>query len=143
MSINSSSSPGSQAIDVAAFLQALFKPLVSWGLMVGFATWGGQPGVVCFTPMAWLLALWCGILYVQASGGRPGLLGPALTGAMLGVSMGLLFVILTSQLPLKPEEVINMEVLTACMVVGGIVICMALSAWAAHATLRRYNRRFH
>ncbi len=104
----------------------LIAPLLAWG-------------VVCVTPMAWLMALWCGGQYVRLSSGRPGSLGPALVGAALGLSMGIIFVLVSAwAMPVDPAEVSKVQTLTVVITVGGIVICAALSTFTARATLRRY-----
>ncbi len=133
-------SSNSSAIDLSAFLRTLIVPLIVWGVAVFTITAAGQPGVICVTPMAWLLALWCGSQYVRLSGGRAGSLGPALVGAALGLGMGILFILISRQMPVKPEEVSNMQAITAVIVVGGMVVCAALSTFTARATLRRYAR---
>ncbi len=139
MSTNSSSSASnSSAIHASAFLRTLIAPLIVWGATVMAVTASGQPGVVCITPVAWLMALWCGGQYVRLGGGRPDNLGPALLGAALGLGLGILFILISRQMPVKPEEVSNMQAITAVIVVGGIVVCAALSTFTARATLRRY-----
>ena len=55
-----------------AFLWALIAPLILWGVMMAAPLLAGQPGVVCLTPAAWLLAFWSGGAYIRFSDGRPG-----------------------------------------------------------------------
>jgi hypothetical protein len=135
----SSSSSHPPAIHLGAFLRTLIAPLIVWGAAVFSITAAGQPGVVCVTPMAWLMALWCGGQYIRLSGGRPGSLGPALVGAALGLGMGIIFALVSTQaMPVDPAEVSKAQTLTAIMIVGGMVVCAALSTFTARATLRRY-----
>ena len=139
MSDNSFSA--SPAIHLGAFLRTLTAPLIVWGAAVFTVTAAGQPDVVCVTPAAWLMALWCGGQYVRLSGGRPGHLGPALVGAALGLGMGLIFMLVSAQtMPIAPDEAGKSQILTAVMVLGGIAVCAALSTFTARATLRRYAR---
>ena len=94
MSLNSSSNPpNAPVINVSAFIRTLIAPLMVWTVVVIIITLAGQPGVVCVTPMAWLLALWCGGRYIRLTDGRPErwpLLGPAIIGALLGLGMGVI-----------------------------------------------------
>jgi hypothetical protein len=129
-------------IHVSAFLRTLIAPLIVWGAAVFSITAVGQPGVVCVTPMAWLLALWCGRRYVQLSDGQPDRFGPALLGAALGLCLGLIFVLVSAQaIPVDPSDVSKSQTLTAIMIAGGILVCAALSMFAARATLRQYSDR--
>jgi hypothetical protein len=53
--------------------------------------------------------------------------------------MGVLFVLVSTQtMPVALDEVSKMQLLTAFIVVGGSVVCAALSLFTARATLRRY-----
>lgn len=124
-----------------AILRTLIVPLLAWGVAVFTITRAGQPGVVCMTPMAWLLALWSGRQYVRLSDGQSGLLGPALVGAVLGLGLGPVFALVSAQaMPVDPSEVGKSQALTAIMIVGGVVVCTALSTFIARAALRRYAR---
>ena len=139
MSANSSSALSS--IHLSAFLRALIVPLLAWGMAVFTITTAGQPGVVCMTPMAWLLALWSGRQYVRLANGQPDRLGPVLLGAILGLGLGLIFALVSAQaMPVDPSEVGKSQTLTAIMIVGGIVACAALSTFMARTALRRYAR---
>jgi hypothetical protein len=139
--MSTQSSADSSAIHLGAFLRTLIAPLIVWGVAVFAITAAGQPGVVCMTPMAWLLALWSGGRYVRLSGRRPGSLGPALVGAALGLGLGLIFLLVSTQaMPVDPGEVSKTQALTALMIVGGMVVGAALSIFTARAALRRYAR---
>jgi hypothetical protein len=140
--MSANSSPALSAIHLSAFLRALIAPLLAWGAAVLFITVAGQPGVVCMTPMAWLLALWSGRQYVRLSNGQPDRLGPVLLGAVLGLGLGLIFALVSAQaLPVDPSEVGKSQMLTAIMIVGGIVVCAAFSTFTARAMLRQYGER--
>jgi hypothetical protein len=127
------------------FLQALIYPIMIWGLMVALATLSGQPGVVCITPMAWLLALWSGVRYVRLSGGQPTrfpLLGPVLLGAALGLAMGIIFslVVYLKFPPASPGDVYKTAVLTLFSFIGGMVSCAGFCTLTAWLTRRQYTR---
>jgi hypothetical protein len=148
MSSNSSSYSSSlPVIHLGAFLRTLIAPLIVWSVTVIVLTLAGQPGVACVTPVAWLLALWSGGRYIRFTGARPErwpLLGPALVGALLGLGMGVLFAIVSSQaMPVgnDPAEIAKAQTLTLIMAVGGIIVCTGLSALTANLTLRRMARR--
>ncbi|HTP11219.1 MAG TPA: hypothetical protein VMP08_23350, partial [Anaerolineae bacterium] len=83
------------AIHPSAFLRTLIAPLIAWGVAVITITAAGQPGVVCMTPLAWLLALWCGGRYVRLSDGQPDRFGSILLGAVLGLALGLIFALVS------------------------------------------------
>ena len=78
---------------------ALIRSLSMWLLIRGAAvllvTYQKQPGVVCLTPMAWLLAIPAGWNYVVFSRGKPGR-QPFVAGAILGALLGLLYGLLQS-----------------------------------------------
>ena len=129
------------AIHLSAFLRTLIAPLIVWGVAVVTITAAGQPGVVCVTPMAWLLALRCGGQYVRLSDGQADRFGAPLLGAALGLCLGLIFALVSAlAIPVDPSEVGKSLVLTAIMIAGGIVACAALCAFTARATLRRYSQ---
>src|SRR3954464_16026081 len=77
-------------INGQAFSRSLGMWLLVWGAAVLLVTYAGQPGVVCMTPLAWLLALPAGWNYVAFAQGQPGR-QPFVTGAILGAILGLLY----------------------------------------------------
>jgi hypothetical protein len=87
-----------KAIHLSAFVRTLAAPLIVWVVAVAAITAAGQPGVVCVTPMAWLMALWCGGQYVRLSSGRADqrpLPGAALVGTALGLGMSVVFILVS------------------------------------------------
>ena len=123
-----------------AFLRTLIAPLIVWGVAVFTITAAGQPGVVCMTPMAWLLALWSGGRYVRLSDGQPDRFGSILLGAALGLALGLIFILVSTQaMPVDPTEVGRAAVLDVIVIAVGVVVCAALCAFTARATRQRYN----
>ena len=146
MSTESSSlSSRTSLIHQGAFLRTLITPLIIWIVTVAFVTFAGQPGVVCVTPVAWLLALWSGGQYIRITGGRKEripMLGPGLVGGVLGAGMGVLFVLVSSvSMPVgtAPGEATKAIVLDGVILVGGILACAALSIFTAWLTLNRYR----
>lgn len=142
ITINSSSdtSTHNPSLQLSIFLRTLSWPLALWGAAVAVVIIAGQPGVVCMTPMAWLLSLLCGRQYIILAGSRRGrspLLGPALTGAVLGLCMSILFIVVTS-FGLGPGEAGNALILDAIISVAGILVCTGLSTIMGWLTLNRY-----
>lgn len=131
----------STTIHRSAFLRTLTAPLIAWGATVVIVSARGYPGVVCITPLAWGWALWAGARYIQLSGRQPGLRGPALVGASLGLGMGLLFIVVTAlTMPVKAEEMVNALALMGCIALAGMLVCAVLSTLTAWLTLRRHAR---
>ncbi len=49
-------------LDLRLILSVPLGQLVSWLLAVLLISWAGYPGVICVTPVAWLIALRVGII---------------------------------------------------------------------------------
>jgi hypothetical protein len=134
-------------ISLKALGYTLLPPLIVWGVLVAAATFGGQPGVICMTPVAWLLALWCGGEYIRRTGGRPErwpMFGPALVGVILGLLMGLFFILFSAQtMPVgsAPDEIAKAQLLNILVTAVGGLACALLSMITAGLTLRRYRLR--
>jgi len=82
----------STVLDKNAIFSGLFLPLLLWTGSVIAISWMGYPGVVCMTPLAWLLALPVGLRVRRESvslGIRP-VQEAALGGGLLGLWQGLL-----------------------------------------------------
>ena len=79
-------------IDYRAIFSALFLPLLLWTGSVAAISLMGYPGVVCMTPVAWLLALPVGIRVQRESRSQGSLpvLEAALGGGLLGFWQGLM-----------------------------------------------------
>ena len=128
------------AIHLNAFWRTLIAPLITWSVAVVTITAAGQPGVVCMTPLAWLLALWCGRRYVLLSDAQPDRFGPFLLGAALGLAQGLIFALVsTVTMPADLSEVNKALLLNLIIIVVGVVVCAALSTFTARAALRQYR----
>lgn len=41
--------------DLSVIVRAVAAPLLLWTIVIVVTAWRGYPGVVCLTPMAWLL----------------------------------------------------------------------------------------
>jgi hypothetical protein len=82
-------------MNVNAMIVALFLPLLYWTGTVIAVTLFGYPGVVCMTPMAWLLALPVGFRLARESSSPPPILRSEslVTGGVLGLWQGLLLAV--------------------------------------------------
>ena len=119
-------------LDFSAMLRATLPPFIAWAAAVLFVTFvRHQPGVVCVTPVAWLMACWVGATSVARSRSdrKSALLTEAaLAGGVLGLLQGLLFLLVTPYMgEIKPEERQKMFLLSAGMVVVGTVVSALLS----------------
>ena len=136
-----SPSPSSQGLDFRNVFETPLRQFVPWLAMVFLVTWAGYPGVVCVTPMAWLIALRVGNLCVVRSRSETRsrrLTEAALAGAVLGLLQGVLFAAIISFLePINPDERTRSTVLTLIMIVVGIFAGAGLSFFTAYLNEQR------
>ena len=145
MSPSPDNNPAAPLIHGGPFVYVILTPLMVWGVLVGVLWFAKQPGVVCITPLAWLLAFWSGTQYVNLSQGVPDrypLLAPLLIGAAVGLGEGILFIVVTSLgMPATtPEDAVKAQVISAGILVAGILLCAGLCALTAMLRLRSYAR---
>src|SRR5688572_7420885 len=85
----------SKGLDGSAIWRSVVPPFMIWAAaVISISFVGRQPGVVCVTPMAWLLACWVGLSCVARSRSgakRSRLTEAGLAGGILGLLQGLLF----------------------------------------------------
>jgi hypothetical protein len=132
-------------IHAGPFARVLLAPLIVWGVVVIAGLFANVPGVACVTPMAWLLALWCGTQYVNLCRGeadRIPWLAPVLIGGLLGLGEGILFIVVSSVgMPATtPEDAAKALVLSLVILAVGILVCAGLCALTATLRLRSYPR---
>jgi hypothetical protein len=118
--------------DASAILKSVWLPFVSWLVAVLIVAFGGrQPGVVCVTPMAWLLALWVGLrcaLYTRTEKKAGRLLEAALSGGLLGLLQGVLFAAIAPLMgEIKSNEQQKAVLLTVIMLLVGTAVASLLS----------------
>lgn len=137
--------PAEPLINLTALLRAVVCTVAIWLVPVIGATQGGYPGVVCMTPLAWVLTATAGYLYVDLARGqvgrRPGLAG-ALAGGLVGLIYGAIFVVVvyTTMAP-SLEEANQTIAFSAGLTVGGLLIGAALGAGFARVALRARRPR--
>jgi hypothetical protein len=92
------------ALDLRAISTALFLPLLYWTGGVVMISLFGYPGVVCMTPLAWLLALPVGLRVARESESprSRAVLEAVIAGGLLGLWQGLLFAAAMTAAPLLP-----------------------------------------
>lgn len=133
-------------INLSAFIRSLAMWLVSWVAVAAFVSYQGQPGVICMTPMAWLLAIPAGLNYVAFAKGRPGkspFLAGFLLGALLGLALGLVFFAIAARtMPDDPPSAGTLTTFQLSLIItgAGAVISALLGgfmAWRAASLQRR------
>src|SRR5262245_53503465 len=133
--------PSSNGLDLRNVIETPLRQFVPWLAMVLLVTWSGYPGVVCVTPMAWLIALRVGNITVAHSRSEISsrrLTEAALAGAVLGLLQGLLFAVIISRLePISAEDQTKSIVLTLIMIAVGIFAGAGLSFFTAYLNERR------
>ena len=140
-----SPSASSNRLDLRVIIETPLRQFVPWLAMVLLVTFAGYPGVVCVTPMAWLIALQVGNLCVSRSKSALSsrrLTEAAFAGGLLGFLQGLLFAgIITLLEPINADEQTRTIILTIIIVVAGIFAGAVLSFVTAYLNERRRNRR--
>src|SRR5512140_3840773 len=114
----------SRNIDLRVVFEIPLRQFVIWLGMVLLVTFAGYPGVVCVTPMAWLIALRVGLLCVtrsrSASSSRR-ILEATLAGGLLGLLQGILFMVIVPLMgPIQDNEWSKTIILTLIMIIIGV-----------------------
>jgi len=103
--------------------------------MVLLVSFVGYPGVVCVTPMAWLLALRVGnqVAWRSQSEQRTlRLIEAALAGGFLGLLQGVLFAVIVPLMgPIRDNEVTNSIILIFSMLMVGTLAGAGLAFFTA------------
>lgn len=122
-------------------LESALRLFTPWLVMVIAVTWAGFPGVVCITPLAWLLALAVGVRIEAHSPSlekRPRLRQAALAGGFLGLLQGLLFILILPRLgPLQADERSMAAGIAIFFLISGILVAAGLSTFTAWLAQRR------
>lgn len=131
-------------IDLRLVLETPLRQFVPWLAMVLLVSFAGYPGVVCVTPMAWLLALRIGNICVGRSRSPESsqrLLEAALAGGFLGFLQGILFLVVVPFMgPIQANEIPKAILLILIMLIIGILAGAVLSVFTAFLNEHRRNR---
>ncbi len=131
----------SKRLDLRTIIEIPLRQFIPWLAIVLLATWTGYPGVVCITPMAWLIALRVGVICVRRSKSEPSawrLLEAVLAGGLLGLLQGILFTVIIPFVgPIETNEQTNMLVLTLILLIAGVFAGAGLSLFTAYLIERR------
>ncbi len=142
--MNTPPSP-STGLDFRNILETPLRQFAPWLAAVLLVTFAGYPGVVCVTPMAWLIALQVGNVSVRRSRSTSSAsrkLEAALAGALLGILQGILFAVIITQLePISADEQARSTVLTIGMAIAGIVFGALLAFITAYFSEQRRQPR--
>jgi hypothetical protein len=134
---------GRKGIDFRAIRMAVLPMFLFWTLAVlAVTTLARQPGVICATPVAWLLACWVGMQCVSRSRSvkrRALLTEAALAGGLLGLSQGVLFFVIAhfGVGDIKPDERQKAIVLDLIMLFVGAAVAAFLSTAVGAAQARK------
>jgi MFS family permease len=130
-----------RALDVRNILETPLRQFAPWLVMVVVVSSAGYPGVVCVTPMAWLIALRVGALCDRGSRSELSshrLWEAALAGGLLGFLQGVLFAIVVPFMgPVRDDEAMKSILLTVGIIVVGIFAGACLSLFTAYLSEQR------
>ena len=128
-------------LDYRVIIETPVRQFVLWLAMVILVSLAGYPGVVCVTPMAWLIALRVGNLCVvrsQSETSSQKLLEATLAGGILGLLQGILFIaVIPFAGPIQADERTQTIVLSLLMIIVGIFAGAGLSFIMAFLNERR------
>jgi len=131
----------SKNLDVRVIIETALRQFVPWLAMVALVSLAGYPGVICVTPMAWLIALRVGNLCVAHSTSQNSsqrLWEAALAGGLLGLLQGILFLVFLLFLgPIEASEWTRAVLLVLIQLILGILAGAGLSFFTAYLTEQR------
>lgn len=142
--MTSPSSPSPNNLDFRVMIETPLRQFVPWLAIVLLVTFAGQPGVVCVTPMAWLIALRVGNICAARSGSQLSsrrLTEAALAGGLFGFLQGVLFGIISPFMgPIQDDEWTRAITLILIMIVVGTFAGAGLSFITAYLNEQRKKR---
>ena len=137
------SNPPSNGLDLRIVFETPLRQFVLWLAMVVLVSLAGYPGVICITPMAWLIALRVGNLCVARSRSQKSsqrLVEATFAGGILGLLQGILFIFVVPLLgPIQADEWMQTIILTLFMVFVGTFTGAGLSFFTAYLNERRHR----
>ena len=133
--------PPSRKLDLRTVLLVPLRQFASWLVIVLIVTLAGYPGVVCVTPMAWLIALPTGTQVAGRSrSALPSrrLTEAALAGGLLGLLQGVLFMVIVPFMgPIQSNELANTTGIVIIMLIAGVWIGAGLAFFTAYLSENR------
>ena len=137
-------SPAARGLDLRVVIETPLRQFAPWLAIVLIVTFAGYPGVVCVTPMAWLMALRVGNICAARSRSQLAsrrLAEAALAGGLFGILQGILFAAVTPFMgPIQDDEWTRAIVLIFIMIVVGIFVGAGLSFFTAYLNEQRRKR---
>jgi hypothetical protein len=136
--------PSPSSLDFRIMIETPLRQFVPWLVVVLLITAAGQPGVVCVTPLAWLLASRVGNQVAWRS--RSELASrrfteAALAGALFGLLQGILFGVISPFMgPIQADEWTRTIILFLFILVVGIFVGAGLSFITAYLNEQRKAR---
>ena len=117
----------SENLDINAVLSAAVLPLFLWSFLVVGVTVFGYPGVVCITPVAWMLALTVGQTCIHCSTSKTKktrIREAGFAGGILGAGQGLMFTVINLiGIDLAPGEIPRTVLIGVIITTAGTFIC--------------------
>jgi hypothetical protein len=131
-------------LDYKAIIDSIWLPVLFWFSAVIFVSILGQPGIICVSPVAWLLAFSMGWRY----GGKtrtPGSSQYTIEACLVGFSWGFLvgiLIFIVSLIAFRDDylELHQMMVWGTVFSIAGILVCAALSFLGAHFRLKKKTK---
>ena len=143
--MTSSSSPSPSGLDLRVVFETPLRQFAWWLVAVLLVTVAGYPGVVCVTPMAWLIALRIGNLVALRSLSdlsSQRLTEAALAGGLLGLLQGILFGVITPFMgPIQADEWTRTLILIIGMLIVGTLIGAGLAYTTAYLIEQKRKQR--
>lgn len=138
------SSPSPNGLDFQVIIETPLRQFAWWLIVVLLVSFTSYPGVICVTPMAWLIALRVGNFVALRSRSEKSsrrLTEAALAGALLGLLQGLLFGVISPFMgPIQADEWTRTIILILIMLVVGIFVGAGLSFVTAYLHEQRKAR---
>jgi hypothetical protein len=134
----------SPKLDLRTVIETPIRQFIPWLASVVLVTLAGYPGVVCVTPMAWLIALRVGNVCTARSRSETStnrLIEAALAGGIIGFLQGVLFIVIVPLMgPIQADEQANTVILSLLMLGIGMAAGAGLSFFTAFLNEQRRKR---
>jgi len=135
---------GSSTWDLRSVLVTPATQFLPWLAAVVLVTWAGYPGVVCVTPLAWLIAARVGLLVMSNSTSqtlRRRYEEAAVAGCVLGLLQGLLLIgVMLLLLPMPDSERSQSLLFGVILTLAGVPAGAASSLLTAWLVAHRLDR---